>query len=461
MNMVAMGIFHRSSSSSFGSRSPSTVSNHTTPRTSTESESSNHLNNPPDNSKDTSQVEQAPLLKLPVELIRHITSYLGPGASASFSLSSRYIYYALGTACLTRYINASKNRFAKRQTIEAIVERAFPGHWFCAWCDVFHAWEVGTGPTKELEDRMGKVRGEITRDCAESNSYLDAGEGYVLRFHHIRLALAHSLHGPDHGIPLDNLTFTNSSIDSRIYRTPVPTSSTITPKISSSGTLLLHSTFTITLPAWCTSRKHILGQIWNTLPHILVGHRDLDNGHTGLMAAIDNVVRRGWKYPFTQSCGSCRTDWNVNSYELGGKLRLVIQTWRDLGNAQSPFDQSWRAHGVPIISHQGSHAPSIYRNADMQAGDVRRTYESPAPASEGTTTLVKKQRAISPARIYQAFMRRESGEEARRSRARPNVWRTRSEDEEVQMREEEGRREVARQVAESLVRLDAWRRTRA
>jgi hypothetical protein len=60
-------------------------------------------------------------------------------------------------------------------------------------------------------------------------------------------------------------------------------------------------------------------------------------------------------------------------------------------------------------------------------------------------------------RIYQSFMRGVG--EVRRSRARrPNVWRTASENEEAERREEEERVEVARQVAENLVRLDAERR---
>jgi hypothetical protein len=454
--MVAMGIFHRSTSHSSHSSS-----DRTTPRSSTELDT-NHFKNNSDHHKETPEKQDAPILTLPLELIQHITTYLGPGASASFSLTSRYIYYALGSDCLTRYINKSKNRFAKRQTIEAVVERAFPAHWFCAWCDVFHKWSgEGTGP--KVGVGSGKDKG---RDCAEFNSYLEAGDGYVLRFHHIRLALAHHLHGPAHGIPLSSLSYSHTSMESKIYRTPVQTTLSIMPKIWGSR-LLLHTSFTLTLPAWTTSRKHILTHIWNVLPHVLIGHRDSDNGHTGLMAAIDNVVRRGWKYPFTQNCGSCRTDWTVSAHTFGpqSQVRLVIQTWRDLGDGKSPFDQGWRAHGVPIVSVSYHSQPGVERYEDVRAGDVRRAFETlmEEPASSPSCPLPMKERAISPARtrIYQAFMRRESGDEVRRSRARPNVWRTASENEDVERRSEEERREVARQVAESLVRLDAWRRTRA
>jgi hypothetical protein len=448
-----MGIFHRSSSSSSRiSTTFSTSSDSVTPRTSIDSDSNSLDDISTDLQRTILRVKKAPLLSLPIELIQHVTSYLDAESSASFCLSSRYIYYALGSDCLSQYINSSKNRFAKRRTIESIVERAFPDHWFCAWCDVFHAWDASSSPTN------GQGVGR-RRDCAEFNSYLSAGDEYKLRFHHIRLAISRSLHGPEHGIPLSSLTFSKCPM-AKIHHTPVPTSLSITPAISSSNILLLHTSFAIILPSWSISRKHIIQQIWPTLPHILSGHRDSENGHTGLMAAIDNVVRRGWKYPFTQSCASCRTDWTVSAHffghATGGQIRLVVQTWRDLGDGKSPFEQAWRAHGVPNSNLPRS--SNIVKNADMQPGDVRREFDLCNSGEVG----MKMERATSPARarIYQAFMKKEGDGEVRRSRARPNVWRTRSENEEVERRMEEERREVARQVAENLVRLDEERRRR-
>jgi hypothetical protein len=330
--------------------------------------------------------------------------------------------------------------------IEAIVERAFPGHWFCAWCDVFHAWSADTSP--QNPQTIGKKR-----DCTDFNSYLHAGPEYILRFHHIRLALNHSLYGT--GIPLSAFSFTHASM-AKVYRTPIPTNLSISAKIVS-GHFLLHTTFAMILPAWSTTRKHILEQIWPALPHILAGHRDSENGHTGLMAVLDNVVRRGYKYPLTQMCTTCTTDWTVNCHYFphatGGQTRLVVQSWRDLGDGRNPFDTAWRAHGVCM---HGATA-DVVRTSGSQAGDIRRAFEMEGEGMAGV------KRAVSPARgrIYQAFMRKDVGDagmDVRRSRAaRPNVWRTRSENDEVARREEEDRIELARQIAESLVRLDAER----
>jgi hypothetical protein len=441
--MVHMGIFHRSSSSSSRfSTTFSAVSDSSSPRTSIDSDDGHRATIKLEQEK-AIPVQKAPLLSLPIELVQHVSSYLDAESSASFCLSSRYVYYALGSGRLTQYIHASKSRFAKRRMIEAIVERAFPGHWFCAWCDIFHAWDASTSP------HNAQISGK-KRDCTDFNSYLSAGPDYVLRFHHIRLALNHAMYGA--GIPLSTFNFTQASM-AKVYRTPVPTNLSIAAKIVN-GHFLLHTSFAIILPSWCTSRKHILDHIWPALPHILSGHRDSDNGHTGLMAAIDNVVRRGYKYLVTQTCSTCPSDWTISAHlfphATGGQVRLVVQTWRDLGDGRNPFDGKWRSHGVCM---HGAVA-DLSRASDRQAGDIRRAYESENEA------LAK--RAVSPVRerIYKTFMRRETGEgEVRRSRAarRPNVWRTRSQNEELERREEEERIEVARQVAESLVRLDAER----
>jgi hypothetical protein len=453
-----MGIFHRSSSSnSRFSTTFSAVSDSSSPRTSIDSDR-DHLEDANSELEKTIQVQKAPILSLPIELVQQVSSYLDAESSASFCLSSRYVYYALGSDLLTEYINHSKSRFAKRRMIEAVVERAFPSHWFCAWCDKFHSWSADTTSPQNTQ-LVGKKR-----DCTDFNSYLHVGSDYILRFHHVRLALNHALYGA--GIPLSTFSFTHASM-AKIYRTPVPTNLSITAKIVS-GHFLLHTTFAMILPSWCTSRKHILQQIWPSLPHILSGHRDSDNGHTGLMAAIDNVVRRGYRYPLTQMCSTCTTDWTVNCHffphATGGQTRLVLQSWRDLGDARNPFDTAWRAHGVCMHTPPSTSNPA--RSSSLQAGDVRRQFETIIPDHDAAAEAAK--RAGSPLssrnRIYKAFMRKDDGgkgTEVRRSRARararPNVWRTRSENEVRERMEEEERVEGESLVAESLVRLDAER----
>lgn len=463
-----MGIFRRSMSSSSSrsriSTDDSSIPDTSTPRTSIDSDFDDVIADSLATIKPSQTVpsQTASLLTLPVELVQQITSYLDSPSAAAFCLSSRFVCYAVGTNHLLKYIDASKSRFEKRRTIEAVVERAFPGHWFCAWCDKFHAWHPRIGPLSTSQERK--------RDCAEFNSYLHDGSDYILCYHHVRLAVNRALWGPTHGLPLSAFTHTRSTM-AKIFKTPVPTKLSCTARIAS-GRFLLHSSFAIILPAWSATNKTLLRHLWPTLPHILAGHRDSDHGHTGLMAALDNVVRRGWKYPFTQLCATCATDWSVSAHAFphasGGQVRLVVQTWRDLGAGRNPFETSWRAHGVPAGGGAAGQATEVMRLTTLSAGEIRGAFESAGEKEKesGVAEGAERDRSTSRSRIYRAFMRREGEEsgmdggdwDVRRSRAaRPRAWRTRSENEEVARQDEEMRREMAGSVAENLVRLDAER----
>ena len=407
----------------------------------------------------------APILGLPVELIRQVTTYLDTANAASFCLSSRYIYYALGTDVLMRHIDGSKNRFEKRRVIEAVVERAFPGHWFCAWCDKFHAWDASEGPNQPLHSRDDKTR---QRDCSDFNSYLSATPTYTLRYHHIRLALNAHLWGPTHGIPLSAFSHDHKSM-ARISKTPVPTTLRIRARISSSGSFLLHTSFAIILPSFSTQSKHLLKHLWPLFPHILTGHRDTDSGHAGLMAAVDNVVRRGWKYAFTQSCEACGADWAVGRqdfvHQTGGQVRLVVQSWRDLGSGRNPFERAWRSHGVAAEGMGLGEAQMGLLGlavAGGRVGGVRELWER-AGVDERMNDADEKSgvTAKSSSRLYR-FSRSQRSDEAgdyevRRSSARPRYWRTREENEEVYRKREEERLDMQRNLAEQLARLDATR----
>lgn len=451
-----MGLFRRSMSSS-SSKSHTTTSSITsasnalTARTSLDSDRDNDIS---ESLATIKQRRTAPILTLPIELVQQITSYLDNASAASFCLSSRFVCYAVGTNHLSKYIAASKSRFEKRRTIEIVVERAFPGHWLCAWCDKFHAWNVGDGPKERSREKK--------RDCADFNSYLQGGPDYMLCYHHVRLAVNCATWGPEHGIPLEDLSYSRSAM-AKIFKTPVPTRLLCEARVVN-GHFLLRSTFSIVLPSWSMSNKNLLKHVWPTLPHILVGHRDSENGHTGLMAAIDNVVRRGWKYPFTQMCSTCATDWSISMHEFphaaSRQMRLVIQTWRDLGSGRSPFETSWRAHGVHMQGHSNL-VTDIVRLTSLRPGDTERAFESTGNAEKAVIETTTRTRSTSRSPIYRSFMRRDSSEEqgdvVRRSRARPRTWRTRSENEEAQRRDEEERLDMSRNVAESLLRHDLER----
>ncbi|KAI0585595.1 hypothetical protein PtrEW7m1_001707 [Pyrenophora tritici-repentis] len=449
-----MGLFRRSVSAySSASSHSSTIDSASEPTSSRTSMDSTYEREVSDSLATITKLQPipapaAPILSLPIELIRHVNTYLDTATAASFCLSSRYIYYALGTNVLTRHIDGSKNRFEKRRVIEEVVERAFPGHWFCAWCDKFHAWDASESPNHAEPSPPQSPRWTKTttttpsppkqRECLDYNSYLTGSPTYTLRYHHIRLALNAHLHGPSHGIPLSTFSHDHKTM-ARISKTPVPTTLRIRARISQTNNFLLHTSFAIILPSFTTHSKHLLKHLWPLFPHALTGHRDTDCGHAGLMAAVDNVVRRGWKYAFTQSCEVCGADWAVSRqdfvHQTGGQVRLVVQSWRDLGKGRSPFERAWRGHGVAAEGMGGGEVQVAFLGlgvAGGRAGAVREMFEQ--AGEEGVANGSEKKVDARPSRLHRTFSRSQRADdsdiEVRRSSARPRYWRTREENEE-------------------------------
>ena len=334
------------------------------------------------------QLSDSPLFSLPIELIQEITTYLSPYEAASFSLCSHNIYYTIGSLHLSAYLSSPKTKLERRQHLE-VIERAFPTHWYCAWCDRFHKLEPGTGPTMLNEE-------ESKRDCTEHCSYLHYNRQYVLTYHHIRLAMNRHLWGPGHGIPLSDLHYDHKSTAS-IFRTQYPISVTLIPRIVSSN-LLLYSAFSIELPENMLCKKGLWTALFPYIPHIVAGHRNDREGHTGLKyqakLQLQNPRSRS-----IQLCSVCATDYLVtvaprfpspleytptsaissvitgpSSSSVTSYWILKIEAWRDLGGCRNPFSSCWRAHGEIGNGFEG-YGGDLMRLAGCETGSIRGEYE--------------------------------------------------------------------------------------
>lgn len=362
-----MGFFHlHRTSSASSARSISSVfssSSSYTPRTSTDS-ADDYMTA---TLKPQYVTTRPPLLDLPFEIIQQIASYLDDASAAKFSLSNRLICYTLGTRRLSTYIFTSPSRFDARDRLEETIERAFPGSWLCAWCDKFHPWSYTDGPASRTEAPHSP--------CAEYNSYLTDNHSYTLRYHHLRLALAASRHGPAHGIPLSALSHTTTN-SLKIFTTPVQTSISHTARIVHNR-LLLHTSFSLLLPSWAAQKRSLIPTLFPALPPLLTTHRASANGHSNLMAALDNVIRRGWRVVGAQGCDACATDWSVTSHAIprsaaGEFVRVSVQTWRDLGDGKGPFEKEWRAHGEYMTGHEES---CVHAEKERERGSIRELFE--------------------------------------------------------------------------------------
>jgi hypothetical protein len=409
-----MGFFHlHRASSSASTRSTSSIfsshSSYGTPRTSTDS-ADDYMTA---TLKPQQVAPHAPLLSLPFELLQQVASYLDDVSAAKFSLSNRQICYSIGTQRLSTYISSSDSKFSARTRLQETIERALPGAWHCAWCEKFHVWGADESPSSPSHTS--------TQPCLDYNSSLSSSSAYVLRYHHIRLALAAHNYGPAHGIPLEALSHARSA-SVTLFNTPLQTHTAHSAAIRH-GRLLLHTSFSLLLPSWAASHKSLIRELWPLLPATLTQHRASENGHAGMMAALDNVVRRGWRVLGAQSCQDCETDWSINAFSVprsvkGEFVRLNVQSWRDLGSGESPFERMWRAHGPNVLGCEEMYAEGM--GCGREKGSIKEVFEG--LSSREDDGVEGEERGGWEELQYSWQLEREREEERRREQEWRAVW---------------------------------------
>ena len=340
----------------------------------------------------TTQIDTTPIkpplqqtsafLTLPLELIQNIASYLDHSSAASLCLSSRYICYAIGRNDLTEHLSLSCTlpKFQRRKNIE-ILERAFPSHWYCSWCDTFHRHDVDGGPTRYAN--------ETKRDCAEFNSYLHNGQEYIICYHHVRLAVNRVLWGKEYGISVQAFAY-DEAAQRRSGKIVLDTSLKCEARVVE-GRLILHASFDIKIPSPGSLHSGgLVKSLTPILPHVVAGHRDSHAPHTGMQQCLENVLARGKKSK-VQLCSICATDFSIQcgtnqaapseptiTLHKPSQPVLKINVWRDLGSGRNPFAASWRAHGELGKGREGF-ASDALRLASSQPGDIKGAFENGNP----------------------------------------------------------------------------------
>lgn len=362
--------------------------------------------------------KKPPILGIPLEIIQEITSYLPRESAAAFCLSSRYICYAVGTDHLYKLLKRARGKYERRANT-VILEKAFPSHWFCAWCDKFHSHNRLGGPKR--------FKRETKRKCAEFNSYLHYEHQYVLAYHHIRLAMNQHLLGLDYGIPLDDFAF-DSTDTVKISKKNCSMQLRVEARIISNH-FLLNARCSVLITTGMRGHPDFAAQIVGAMPQLVVGHRGSSNGHLDLRETIESTLKQGHCKSKLCYCGQCSTDYDVTiDYKdvpqilaepsLTGTatssttlatdsnavseaedppksavscsvlndsdiFKLSVEVWRNLGDGRTPFETLWRAHGEKGNRHGDYISDALglmKRELAFQAGEIKEAFQA-----EGTT----------------------------------------------------------------------------
>lgn len=131
---------------------------------------------------------------LPVELLQSIASYLPLSAFASFALSSKYIWYVVGS----QYWHHLRSHPLEYKIFLGLLEKNVTGHWLCYECLKFHSMpKFDTNPYPQLPgwkcDKYG------LRYLISPGTYPFIPISYLK----LRIAMNRHIFGSEHGEGLD------------------------------------------------------------------------------------------------------------------------------------------------------------------------------------------------------------------------------------------------------------------
>lgn len=311
-----------------------------------------------------------PLHGLPIELIRSITNFLTPQDIASFCLTSRYIMHAVGIKHVCLFILGSDKKHEYRKNLD-ILERAFPSHWHCAWCEQFHQHARDAGPRR--------IEKEQKRECVESNGYLcDVKGNYYLCFHHVRQAVHRAIWNEEVGIGLEEMRFEREETF-QLGKSMASMKVCIDPRIAS-GRMILKSSCTFQLDRREATKWNRLKKIMSLMPQIVAGchQHSSDKWHACLKHMVEYTLKANHIYS-TERCSHCPTDFLVHSTPTSTsdpmQVPLAITTWRDLGDGRNPFDTAWRRH----CAFKGTKKGARTYRSKIERGGIRDLYENGDP----------------------------------------------------------------------------------
>lgn len=298
----------------------------------------------------TGKTDTRALLKLPIEIIKSIATFLPLSAAVSFTLTCRSVWFILGSQYLDRL---RKPDGLDRPVFLDLLQRDLPRHILCLDCETLHsrAQQVYSRSPCTMADCASSVRFYIYEGFTSVTFFL------IMKLYRSRL---------DYNKLLPSLpgfrSFPRRSVSNTVIHEE------FTPRITDDRFLLRH-------------------QIWLLLP---VGKVEVPkrvntsicpHWHFVVPLAQSIELRRRltcrashWNNPQLNcptcaglfQCDTCPTEFQIDAmdfFDYG--IALIITCWLDLGEGRNQLDSKYRSHigrywGDPV---------------SFKAGSIKTTYE--------------------------------------------------------------------------------------
>ena len=316
------------------------------------------------------------LESLPVELLQSIAGYLSLSSAASFALSSKYIWYVMGS----QYWHQLRSQPFEYKIFHGLLEKTMTGHWLCYECLTFH-------PKPKLDSSSRYYFSLPAWKCDKDDfRYLQSPDTYPLlpiSYLKLRMAMNRHLLGPEHG---EGLAFFSTSACRDSFRDGRCSAST--EAVIVANELYMRCQTRTAIPnskdfkyiQWQSICPHIT--IYNPRPMKPIIKCLLSHRNTGSCEKCQAL----------RQCRYCNTEFKIQISRFGSDGHILeITYWKNFGAGRSDGDPKW-------ARHFGSHYRRGF-HAKVSPGSIQAAFESEYHKIQMNKPLSRFRRALARERV--------------------------------------------------------------
>lgn len=292
---------------------------------------------------------------LPVELLRSIACFLPPSAAASFALTSKYIWYAVGS----QYWHQLPFQPLEYEIFLGLLEKTMARHWLCDECRTFHSYpKYGSlfRNSSELPAWKCNLFGYRYLISPDTSPFLP------ITYLKLRMAINRHLFGPEQGRGLDIFSTSAGRDSFKHGRCSQSTEACIV-----ADELYMRCQTRTAIP-FSKNFEYIEPQ--SICPHI-----SSEDPEEPMMRIIKCLLSRRdtgsrEEYGRLRQCRYCHTEFKIQISRFGSAGHILeITYWKNFGPGRNDRDQKWARHQFSSMSCRDS-------DANFSPGSIQAAFES-------------------------------------------------------------------------------------